>query len=89
MPGKPDIVFSKRKIIIFIDGCFWHKCPACFIKPETHTEFWIKKISSNVKSDKKVNKILINDGWKVLRFWEHDIEKEPEKIISEILALFV
>ncbi|HBR21063.1 MAG TPA: very short patch repair endonuclease [Nitrospiraceae bacterium] len=86
--GKPDIVFPNRKIIIFIDGCFWHKCPMCFIKPETRTEFWMKKINSNVKRDRKVNKILTNEGWTVLRFWEHDIKQEPERIISELLALF-
>jgi len=55
LPGRPDIAFSKRKIAIFIDGCFWHKCPQCFIRPSTNKAFWSKKIGSNVKRDRIVN----------------------------------
>jgi DNA mismatch endonuclease, patch repair protein len=84
LPGKPDIVFTKRKVVIFIDGCFWHKCPSCFVTPGTQTEFWMKKINANVKRDIETTKILINDSWNVLRFWEHDVKKNSEKIISKI-----
>ena len=88
LPGKPDIVFLKKKIAIFIDGCFWHKCPVCFQEPDTRKEFWMKKIQSNIERDKKVNELLQNDGWKVIRLWEHDVRKKPVEIvikISEIL----
>lgn len=84
LPGKPDIVFTKKKIAIFIDGCFWHKCPVCFQVPETRKEFWIKKIYSNVERDKKVNKQLKAEGWTVMRFWEHDIRKKPDNVIKKI-----
>ena len=77
LPGKPDIVFTKKKIAIFIDGCFWHKCPICFQEPETRKEFWMKKIQSNVERDDKVNLQLKSDGWTVMRFWEHDVRKNP------------
>lgn len=83
--GKPDIVFTKRKIVIFVDGCFWHKCPVCFIKPETRTEFWMRKIINNVKRDKMVKKNLEKEGWIVLRFWEHEIKKSADEVISKIL----
>ena len=86
--GKPDIVFVKKKIVIFIDGCFWHKCPVCFQEPETRKEFWMKKIQSNVERDIRVNELLQIEGWKILRFWEHDMRKKPDEIvlkISEIL----
>jgi len=83
--GKPDIVFTKKKIAIFIDGCFWHKCPVCFQEPETRKEFWKKKISSNVERDLKNTKKLQADGWTVLRFWEHEIRKSPEKVVEKIL----
>jgi len=73
--GKPDIVFPKRKIAVFIDGCFWHKCPRCFIKPDTNKKFWNEKIASNVKRDKIVNTELKRKGWKVLRIWEHELRK--------------
>lgn len=85
LPGKPDIVFIKKKIAIFIDGCFWHKCPVCFQEPETRKEFWMKKIQSNVDRDKKVNEQLKNDGWMVMRVWEHEIRKEPEKAVKKII----
>ena len=87
IPGKPDIVFVKKKIAIFIDGCFWHKCPVCFQEPETRNEFWMKKIQSNVDRDKKVNDLLKNEGWTVIRIWEHEIKKEPEKAVVKIIAL--
>lgn len=84
IPGKPDLVFTKRKLAIFIDGCFWHKCPKCFIKPETRTDFWLKKITGNVKRDKEITYKLQEQGWKILRFWEHQLEKTPSRVISKI-----
>lgn len=85
LPGKPDIVFPKRKIAIFIDGCFWHRCVACFQEPETRKEFWMKKINSNVERDLKTTKQLQNDGWTVLRFWEHEIRKTPNEVVEKII----
>ena len=84
LPGKPDIVFVKKKIAIFVDGCFWHKCPVCFQEPATRKEFWMKKIQSNVKRDEKVNELLKNDEWNVIRFWEHDVRKKPDEIVKKI-----
>ena len=74
LPGRPDVVFTKYKLVIFIDGCFWHKCPKCYREPQTNKEYWVNKIEKNVERDKKVNKILKSDGWKVLRFYEHQIK---------------
>jgi len=85
LPGKPDIVFTKKKIAIFVDGCFWHKCPVCFQEPETRNEFWMKKIQSNVDRAAKVNEQLRADGWKVIRIWEHEIRKEPDVVINRIM----
>ena len=87
LPGKPDIVFPKSRIAIFIDGCFWHKCPKCFVKPVTKRKFWEKKIDSNIKRDKIVNRELKKNKWKVLRIWEHEIKNEKtikRKIIDRI-----
>ena len=69
--GRPDIVFPKSRVAVFIDGCFWHRCPQCFIRPSTNRKFWDKKISGNVRRDREVNRILKKDGWKVIRIWEH------------------
>ena len=85
LPGKPDIVFSKKKVVIFIDGCFWHKCPNCFNLPKSNVEFWREKISGNVKRDKEVNTILNEQGYKILRFWTHELQEDFEDCVGKIL----
>ena len=87
LPGKPDLVFTKIKMAIFIDGCFWHKCPVCFKEPATRKDFWLKKITNNTKRDKKINMKLEELGWVVLRFWEHDIRKNPLLVVDKIIKL--
>lgn len=82
--GKPDIVYPKYKVAIFVDGCFWHRCPECFRKPETRKKFWTKKINDNVKRDRKTNIMLARKDWEVLRFWEHEIRKDVKKCYSVI-----
>lgn len=84
LTGKPDIVFTKQKVVIFIDGCFWHKCPQCFQEPQTNREFWMKKINGNVARDEKVNAELTGEGWTVLRFWEHEVRKNPDSVVDRI-----
>ena len=84
--GKPDIVFTKKKIVVFIDGCYWHKCTKCFIKPKTKTKWWMKKINRNVTHDNEVDTQLKSYGWKVLRFWEHDINKSIDKVLNKMIT---
>jgi DNA mismatch endonuclease, patch repair protein len=88
IPGKPDLIFRKRKIVIFIDGCFWHRCPQHFQQPSNNADFWRKKIDSNVMRDRKVDKQLQADGWKVLRFWEHDLTKNPTSVVAIVKRAF-
>jgi len=83
--GKPDIVFTKYKVVVFVDGCFWHKCPKCFREPDTNREFWTKKINRNVRRDKKVNEILTKNGWKVIRLWEHEIKSDINGCYTRVL----
>lgn len=82
--GKPDFASKKQKIAIFIDSCFWHKCPKHFRKPNSNKSYWKAKIDRNVERAKEINKWLKKDGWTVLRFWEHEIKKNPEKCINLI-----
>ena len=86
--GKPDFALKKLKIAIFIDSCFWHKCPKHFRKPNSNISYWKPKIKRNVERAKEVNKILRKDGWKVIRFWEHDINKNPKKCINRIIKIY-
>lgn len=79
LPGKPDLVFPKYKLAVFVDGCFWHKCPKCFKTPETNKDFWMAKINKNAQRDKKINKILKKKGWTILRFWEHNLKRKGIK----------
>ena len=83
--GKPDMVFPRKKLAIFIDGCFWHKCPSCFIRPKSRTGFWNKKIKDNLIRDKEVNKSLKKIGWKILRIWEHELRENPNKVCQKII----
>ena len=85
LPGKPDIVFTRKKIAVFVDGCFWHKCPVCFRPPATNAEFWNEKLQKNVERDLKVTRELEELGWTVLRFWEHEVKKTPEDVVARIL----
>lgn len=87
LPGKPDIVFTRFKLAIFLDGCFWHKCPRCFRYPASNKKFWKGKILKNEKRDKKVNKKLSEMGYKVLRFWQHEIKENPERAVSKVHGL--
>lgn len=74
--GRPDFVFTKQKIAVFIDGCFWHGCPKHCRMPLTNRNYWEGKISRNVKRDKSVVKHLKGKGWNVIRFWEHDMKND-------------
>lgn len=75
LPGKPDIVFPSLKTVVFVDGCFWHKCPDHYIHPKTRADFWKIKIEENVERDKKIDARLEHLGWLVIRVWEHEIKK--------------
>jgi len=80
--GKPDFVFPKQRIAVFVDGCFWHGCKKHFTIPTTNRKFWLKKIQNNMKRDKTVSSELRKSGWKVVRVWEHEVKKRiPKSII--------
>lgn len=89
--GKPDVVFLHEKLVIFIDGCFWHGCTVCNKKlPETNREYWAKKIAHNVELAKTHDQKLGVAGWTIIRIWEHDFKDKTvmQSIKTEIrLAL--
>lgn len=84
LPGRPDICFPGRKLAVFVDGCFWHGCPLHGNIPVTNKDFWSKKLTANVARDRKADHQLRSAGWTVLRFWEHEIEKNLEGCITSI-----
>ena len=86
LPGEPDFVFNKERLAIFVDGCFWHGCTKHRGIPETNSDFWRLKIRRNQQRDKKVTSELRKNGWSVLRFWEHDLSKNPSAVLSLIVS---
>lgn len=84
IPGRPDIVFRADRLAVFIDGCFWHKCPRDYRTPETRKAFWAKKIGQNVQRDRRVDEELQVDGWRVLRVWEHEVRASPQGVVGLI-----
>ena len=87
LPGTPDIVISKYKLIIFIDGEFWHgyNWKEKRNKIKSNREFWIPKIERNMQRDKANNKYYSETGWKVMRFWEQEVKKEFGVCVNRIL----
>jgi len=83
--GKPDIVFRRKKIAVFIDSDFWHGHPKRCIMPTTNVDYWTNKIARNRKRDKDVNQKLRQDSWKVIRLWAYDVKHQFDKCIQIIL----
>jgi len=81
--SKPDFVFSKQKVALFVDGCFWHGCPKHANMPRNNRDFWAKKLQGNKDRDKLVNRELRKLGWTVVRVWEHEL-KNPGKVAAKL-----
>jgi DNA mismatch endonuclease (patch repair protein) len=79
LEGKPDFVFPKLKLAVFVDGCFWHGCPLHATRPKSNSAFWETKLARNQARDRYVTRALHVKGWKVLRIWEHELAKENGK----------
>lgn len=77
LPGRPDIVFRKRRCVVFVNGCFWHghDCPRGS-RPSSNVEFWRRKIDKNQERDRLVRKRLREDGWRVLTVWQCETKDE-------------
>lgn len=71
--GKPDFIFPKLRVAVFVDGCFWHDCPIHGSLPKTNRAFWREKLRRNRERDRIVNRTLKRLGWKTLRLWQHDL----------------
>ncbi len=72
---RPDFVFSKRRLALFVDGCFWHGCPQHGTQPKGNAAFWRRKFAANIARDRRVNRALRAAFWRVLRIWEHELQK--------------
>lgn len=87
--GKPDIAFTRWKVAIFVDGCFWHGCPQCYVRPVNNREAWDEKLEGNRSRDTRVTETLSEAGWVVLRFWEHEVRRELDAVADAVEAVLV
>ena len=83
--GKPDFVFPKHKLAVFVDGCFWHGCPRCYRRPRSNLKYWDAKILRNRVRDRLVRKALKKSGWRVVRVWAHELDS-PRRCIRKLYS---
>jgi len=84
--GKPDFVFRRERVAVFVDGCFWHGCPKHGTRPKQNRKFWDTKITRNRARDRGVDRELRKLGWRVVRIWEHDLAKHGERCSRRVKA---
>jgi DNA mismatch endonuclease (patch repair protein) len=85
---RPDIVFTRVRLAVFVDGCFWHCCPLHGNKPRRNTSYWLPKLERNVARDQVVNAALSQEGWNVIRIWEHEDPAEAAPAIATVVRNF-
>jgi len=78
LEGKPDFVFPRERVAIFADGCFWHGCPIHGTQPASNQAYWRPKLERNKQRDKRVTRVLRQNGWRVLRVWHHDLSRKNQ-----------
>ncbi|PZF02828.1 very short patch repair endonuclease [Curtobacterium sp. MCLR17_040] len=83
MRTRADVVFTRQRVAVFIDGCFWHGCPAHGTTPKTNTDYWGPKLARNRERDADTTVALQASGWTVLRFWEHE---DPAAVVERVIA---
>ena len=82
-----DIVFTRAKVAVFIDGCFWHGCSAHYQRPVSNRDYWDEKVLRNRARDIETGSVLADRGWNVLRFWEHEVAEAVVQVIRQQLRV--
>ena len=86
---RPDFVFPKQRLAVFVDGCFWHACPRHSNLPANHRAFWKRKLAANQARDRQVNRTLRQEGWRVMRIWEHNLARRQEpRLLARLQKTF-
>jgi DNA mismatch endonuclease (patch repair protein) len=86
LPGKPDFVFRPKRLVVFVDGCFWHGCQSHWRIPKSNQIYWRKKIGRNLIRDHATNRLLRKMGWQVVRLWEHSL-RMPNSVARRVKSL--
>ena len=84
-PVRPDIVFTRAQVAVFVDGCFWHRCPIHGSVPRSNTDYWGPKLARNVERDHEVDARLEAAGWDIVRVWEHEDAPDAADQIAQLV----
>lgn len=84
-PVRPDIAFTRLRVAVFVDGCFWHLCPEHSVIPRSNRSYWEPKLARNAERDRQVDERLVAAGWQVVRVWEHEGTDEAAERIRAVL----
>jgi DNA mismatch endonuclease, patch repair protein len=84
--GRPDFVFSRARLALFVDGCFWHGCRRCYIPPRSNKPYWKAKLERNRKRDRRTRARLRREGWMVVSLWEHEL-RTPSRAVIKVLRV--
>lgn len=84
VPGRPDVAYGRQKVAIFVDGCFWHQCPDCYREPKSNTDYWRAKVERNISRDRATDQRLLEEGWTVIRLWEHEVKKDLDACVGRV-----
>lgn len=87
LPGNPDFIFPDSKVIVFVDGCFWHGCAKCGHIPKSHSEFWRRKLRSTKSRDAAKGRELRAKGFAIVRIWEHELNQDLARAVRKVVAL--
>ena len=82
-----DLVFTRARVAVFVDGCFWHCCPEHFRIPATNRDYWEPKLAANVARDRQTDELLATHGWTVIRVWEHEVAIEAATRIENVVRV--
>ena len=82
--ARPDLVFVGPRVAVYVDGCFWHGCPEHYVAPRASTSFWRDKLRKNVDRDRRQTLKLEDEGWRVVRVWEHEVYTDLERVVARI-----
>ncbi|WP_407727467.1 very short patch repair endonuclease [Rhodococcoides fascians] len=87
MRRRADLVFPRRKVAVYVDGCFWHSCPIHATRPRNNAQWWADKLAANVARDRDTDTRLIEEGWRVVRIWEHeDPVVAAQRVVDDLAA---
>ena len=84
---RADIVFTRQRVAVFVDGCFWHSCPIHGTLPANNSEWWRAKLEANAKRDRDTNTQLEASGWAVVRVWEHERPEDAVRRVVDALCV--